>query len=164
MVEIAREGFRKTGEVLCPFVALLMAEHPSETAIVTDDEFPPETMIGDVPSWAFDNYTREGRATYAQFLRTDRASARWIRGRVSPSRQIALLGHVVFRVEGGVVRTRLRWKLADELRRLVDFECVGLESREAIEIADLGRADIPVLNEVRAELHGGQLQKADWLG
>jgi hypothetical protein len=155
MVEIAREGFRKTGEVLRPFVALLMADRSPETTIVTDDEFPPETMIGHIPSWALDVYSREDRAAYARFLQTDCASARWIRGRVSPSRQIALLGHVVFRIEGGVVRNRLRWKLADELRRQVDFECAGLESREAIEIVDLVRGDIPILNEIRAELNGG---------
>jgi hypothetical protein len=160
MVEIAREGL--TGEVLCPFVALLMAVRSPETAIVTDDEFPPEIMIGDVPSWALDIYSREGRAAYAQFLKTNCASARWIRGHVSPSRQIALLGHVVFRIEGGVVRNRLRWKLADELRRQVDFECAGLESREAIEIADLVRGDVPVLNDVRAELLGGQRRGIDW--
>jgi hypothetical protein len=136
-----------------------MAERPSETAIVTDDEFPPETMIGDVPSWAFDIYSREGRAAYAQFLRTDCASARWIRAHVSSSRQVALLGHVVFRIEGGVVRNRLRWELADELRRLVDFECAGLESPEAAELADFVRADIPVLNDVRAEVCGGQRQE-----
>jgi hypothetical protein len=162
IVEIAREGFRKTGKVLCPFVALLVADRSPETTIVTDDEFPPEIMIGNVPSWALDVYSREGRAAYARFLRTDCASAQWMRARVSPSRQVALLGHVVFRVEGGVVRNRLRWKLADELRRQVDFECAGLESREAIEIGELVRADIPILNEVRAELHGGQREKRDW--
>jgi hypothetical protein len=62
MVEIAREGFRKTGEVLCPFVALLMSIQPTEAGIIKDDEFPPEIMIGDVPSWALDYYSREGRA------------------------------------------------------------------------------------------------------
>lgn len=164
MVEIAREGFRKTGEVLCPFVALLMTDGRPETTIVTDDEFPPETMIGDVPSWALDIYSREGRAAYARFLKTDSASARWIRGRVSPSRRIALFGHFVFRIEGGLVRNRVRWKLADELQRQVDFECAGLECREAIEIADLVRADIPLLDEVRAELNGGQRHGIDWRG
>ncbi|MGA2492884.1 MAG: hypothetical protein ABSF67_08005 [Roseiarcus sp.] len=54
-----------------------------------------------------------------------------------------------------MVRNRLRWRLADELQRQVGFECVGLEDRKAIEIADLVRPDIPILNDVRAEPHGG---------
>ena len=161
MVEIAREGFRKTGEALCAFVALLMIDGSPTTGIIKDDQFPPEIMVGKVPSWAIDVFSREGRAAYARFLQTDCASARWIRGRVSPNRQIALFGHFVFRVEGGVVRNRLRWKLADELRRQADFECAGLESPEAIEIADLVRADIPILNEVRAELHRRPGQEAE---
>ena len=126
--------------------------------IVTDDEFPPETMIGDVPSWAFDIYSREGRAAYA-VSQTDWASARWIRAHVHSICQVALLGHVVFRIEGGVVRNRLRWELADELRRLVDFECAGLESPEAAELADFVRADIPVLDDVRAEVFAGDSGK-----
>lgn len=85
MVEIAREGFRKTGEVLCPFVALLMTGGQPETTIVADDEFPAEVVIGNVPRWALDIYSRENRAAYGLFLQTDCASTRWMmRGHVSP--------------------------------------------------------------------------------
>ena len=52
-------------------------------------------------------------------------------------------------------RNRLRWKLADELRRQVDVECAALETQDALEILDLNRTDIPILNAVRAELIGG---------
>jgi hypothetical protein len=155
MVEIAHEGFRKTGEVLAPFVGLLMSVQPIEACIIKDDEFPPEIMIGDVPSWALDYYSREGRAAYAQFLKTDCPSARWIRSHVPSGKQIALLGHVVFRLDGGVVQNRMRWQLADELRRQVDVECAGIESSDAIELLKLVSADIPALNHVRAELNGG---------
>ncbi|MGA2793161.1 MAG: hypothetical protein ABSE69_06440 [Roseiarcus sp.] len=155
MVEIAREGFRKTGEVLCPFVALLFLFQPTKNSILKDDDFPPEIMIGEIPSWALDVYSREGRAAYARFLQTESASARWMRGHVAPGRQVGLLGHVVFRLEGGLVRNRLRWKLADELRRQVDVDCAGLGSRDALEILELVNADIPILNEVRAKLNRG---------
>ncbi len=145
---------RKTGEVLCPFVALLTSVQPTRNSIVEDDDFPPETMIGEIPGWALDVYSREGRAAYARFLQTGSASARWIRGHVSPGRQVGLLGHVVFRLEGGLVRNRLRWKLADELRRQVDVDCAGLSSRDATEIFDLVKSDTPILNGVRAKLNG----------
>jgi hypothetical protein len=46
VVEISREGFRKTGEVLCPFVALLYPLRQQETAVIEDDGFPAEDDRG----------------------------------------------------------------------------------------------------------------------
>ena len=66
----------------------------------------------------------------------------------------AVLGHVVFRVEGGLVTSRLRWPLGDELRRQCDVECSGPDCPDASEILDLMRDDIPLLNEARVAVMG----------
>jgi hypothetical protein len=153
IVQVAREGFRRTGEMLCPLVALLAAEPRGSTQVDSDD-LPPEEMIGDVPSWAVDLYPREGRAALARFLQTDAPAARWVRGRVRPARRVSFLGHIVFRVEGGLVVNRMRWPLADELRRQVDVECSGPERPDATDILDLTRDDIPLLNEARVAVMG----------
>ena len=149
IVEVAREGFRRTGEMLCPLVALLSCE-PRQSTRIESDELPPETMIGDVPSWALDVYSREGRAALARFLETDAPAARWVRGGVRPARRVSFLGHIVFRVEGGLVVNRMRWPLADELRRQVDVECSGPNCADATEILELTRADLPLINDARA--------------
>jgi hypothetical protein len=149
IVEVAREGFRRTNEMLCPVVALLSCERREATR-VESDELPAEVIIGDVPSWALDFYSREGRAAFAFFLDTDAPAARWVRGRIRPARRVAFLGHIVFRVEGGLVDRRTRWPLADELRRQCDVECFGPDCPDASEILDLVRADLPLLNEARA--------------
>jgi hypothetical protein len=107
-------------------------------------------MIDDIPGWALDVYSREGRAAFARFLDTDAPAARWVRDNVRPARRLAFLGHIVFRVEGGLVTNRMRWPLADELRRQTDVECSGPDCPDATEILDLMRADLPVLNEARA--------------
>jgi hypothetical protein len=153
IVEVAREGFRRTGEMLCPLVALLSCE-PRRTTQVESDELPPEKMIGDVPCWALDVYTREGRAAFTRFLPTNAPAARWVRGNVSPTRRVSFLGHIVFRVEGGLVANRMHWPLADELRRQVDVECSGPECSDASEILELMRADLPLLNQARAVVAG----------
>ena len=153
IVEVAREGFRRTGEMLCPLVALLSCEQRQATQLESD-ELPPEEMIGDVPSWALDVYTREGRAAFARFLETDALAARWVRRNVSPARRVSFLGHIVFRVEGGLVTNRMRWPLAEELRRQVDVECSGRGCPDATEILELLRDDIPRLNEARAAVMG----------
>ena len=73
LVEIARESYRRTGVVLGPLVALLSREF-SDDAIIRRDDIPPETMIGELPSWALDLYSREGKAALARFLQTDARS------------------------------------------------------------------------------------------
>jgi hypothetical protein len=153
IVEVAREGFRRTRVVLCPLVALLACE-PRQLSQIESDDLPPGDMIGDVPAWALDVYTREGRAAFARFLQTDAAAARWVRRNVSPARRMSFLGHIVFRVEGGLVVNRMRWPLGDELRRQVDYECSGRDCPDAAEILGLMRDDIPLLNEVRVAVMG----------
>jgi hypothetical protein len=154
VVEIAREGFRKAGEVLCPFVALLWPILQDQTATVENDDFAPEVMIGDVPGWAYDVYSREGRAALANFIESRTETARWVRDHIPSRQRVAFLGGIVFRVEGGLVRKRLRWKTGDELRRMVDIECNGLHCRDAAEILQLMKTDIPILNDVRSQLIG----------
>ena len=61
ILEIARMGYARTGEVLSPFVALLSREL-TEPVRVEPDALPPEIMIGDTPGWTYDLFSREGRA------------------------------------------------------------------------------------------------------
>jgi hypothetical protein len=152
VVEIAREGFRKVGEVLCPFVALLCPERQGETTALADDYLPPEIEIRGIPGWAFDLYSREGRRAFSAFLERDSDTAWWVRAHIPPAQRVSFLGGIVFRVEGGGMRSRLRWRQADVLRGLVDVECQGAHCSDASEILDLMPADMPLLNEVRAHV------------
>ena len=153
IVEVARAGFRRARTVLCPLVALL-AREPRQAAQVENDDLPAENIIGDVPSWALDVYTREGRAAFARLLETDAPAARWVQRNVRQARRVSFLGHIVFRVEGGLVINRMPWPLAEELRRQVDYECSGPGCPDATEILELMRDDIPRLNEARAAVMG----------
>jgi hypothetical protein len=153
IVEVAREGFRRTSTVLCPLVALLACER-RQAAQIENDDLPAEDVIEDVPGWSLDVYTREGRAAFARLLETDAPGARWVKRNVRQARRVSFLGHIVFRVEGGLVANRLRWPLAEELRRQVDVECSGPECPDATEILELMRDDIPRLNEARAAVMG----------
>ena len=72
VVEVAREGFRRTGEMLSSLVALLSCGPPQATRIESD-ELPPETMIGDVLSWALDVYSREAPGCARALSRNRRA-------------------------------------------------------------------------------------------
>jgi hypothetical protein len=101
--------------------------------------------------FAVDYFCREGREAYRQFLRTDCPTAEWISAHVPRSNQIALLGMLVFAVEGGQMRKRLRWELADGLRDTWTRECHGRYCPDATEILALLHQDLGLLNEVRAK-------------
>jgi hypothetical protein len=152
LVEIAREGHRRSGEVLPIFMALLAPYQSRLTAGVQDDEMPSEMMAGPVPGWCVDLYSRPGRAALAKLIEGSTETARWVRAHIPPRQRVALLGTIVFRLEGQCVRRRLRWSVADELRRATDYECNGRHCRDASEILRLARADLGELNVIRAEL------------
>jgi hypothetical protein len=153
IVEVAREGFRRTRTVLCPLVALLACE-PSQAAQIESDDLQVEYMIGDVPGWALDLYSRRAALRSLGFSKPMRPAARWVRWNIRPARRVSFLGHVVFRVEGGLVTNRMRWPLAEELRRQVDVECSGPGCPDATEIVELMRDDLPLLNKARVAVIG----------
>jgi hypothetical protein len=113
---------------------------------------PPATTVGEVPGWAYDVYTREGRQALQALLQRDCDTARWVMAHVPAGQRVNFIGTVVFRVEGGLVRQRTCWPIGDELRRLVDIECHGPNCPDANEVLQLMRNDIGLLNEERARV------------
>jgi hypothetical protein len=154
LIEIAREGHRRSGEVLPIFMALLSPHLQHEPVSVEDDDTPPEIMVGAIPGWCLDMYTRPGRAALAELIEGSTETARWVRAHIPPRQRIAFLGTIVFRLDGGCVRRRLRWGIADELRRATDYESNGPHCRDATEILQLARSDLAELNDLRAKVYG----------
>lgn len=99
-VDIAREGHLKTGVPLCNFLPILGSLLPPLPHELTDDALPPERMIGDAPSWAFDMFTREGRRAIQSLLARDSATCRWTKKHVPGDRRVEFLGNLIFAVEG----------------------------------------------------------------
>lgn len=77
-----------------------------------------------------------------------------MRRNVSPARRVSFLKLIVFRVEGGLVIHRMRWPLADELRRQADFASLSPDCPDTSDILDLMRDNIPLLNEARVAVMG----------
>lgn len=151
-VETAREGLRRTGQILCPFVALLAPLSPHETADIVDDDLPPEGLIRGAPSWAFDMFVREGRYAMKVYLDGESETARWIREHAPASERIGLLGNILFAVEGGLLRSRLDWGTGSLVRRMAEHESQGARCPDGRPLIDLLRRDLPLLNEVRAHV------------
>lgn len=157
LVEITRDGYRRSKEVLPIFMALLSPHLKRELVSVEDDDAPPEIMIRDVPGWSLDVYSRPGRAALGELIEGSSDTARWVRAHIPSRQRVNFLGTIVFRLEGQCCRQRLRWEVADELRRATDYECNGPHCPDATEILGLVRADLGELNAIRAELMSGSV-------
>jgi hypothetical protein len=155
VLAICREGYRKTGEALPPLLALLALENGLRDG-ATDDRVPEEAMIGPVPSWALDMFTREGKQALTRLLATNAGIAEFARSMVPKQKRIGFLGQVLFRIEGGVLARRVGGDLSDRLRSQLMFETLGVEPLAAAQALDLMRQDLPLRNRIRHAVMGGQ--------
>lgn len=153
VLEIARRGISRMREPLPIFVALLSREVPRRQEgfqpTEKDDDFLPTIMVGDVPGWSLDWYTRPGRVSLRAFLRHDTPTGRWLKANVASRDRAEVLGGLVFRAEGGLLRRRLQWPTGEYLRKVMEVEAVGYGITDASEVLDLLRNDLPLLTEER---------------
>ena len=154
VVTVADRSFRRTREVLA-FMACILGTIVPKDQVLVDDPLKPTALINGVPNWAFDMFSHEGRAALALFLSFDCATARRIRAVVPVNRQIQVLGHLLFRVEGQLCKQRRQWQQAKDLRRMMDYECHGPYLPEASDILAMLTNDLPLLNLARFEAHNG---------
>jgi hypothetical protein len=156
IIEISREGYRRTREALCLLLPLLAAERDDDIPTFTDDPFPSEAMAGPVPGWALDAYTRPGKDALRRFLGTQAGLAIWTRHHLSPGQRLPFLARVVFHAEGGLLASRRRTALSGELRRINEEEASGVSPEAMREAMALMREDLPILNAIRAQIMEGQ--------
>ncbi|MER8809228.1 hypothetical protein [Mesorhizobium australicum] len=153
IVALAEQGFRRTREALPVLLPLLILALPSGELPVEDNEFPAAVIGRDgLPTFVYDGFSWEGKSALSRFLRQDTTSVRWLRKHVPAERRVAVLHGAIFRVEGGLVRQRVRWPCAETLRRLADEGYHGMRLPDPAAFLDMIRADLPVLDEVRHDL------------
>ncbi|VDC24365.1 hypothetical protein [Pseudogemmobacter humi] len=152
---VTREGYRRTGEMLAPLVALLTLENGLRDKM-QDDPLPPETMIGPLPGWALDIFTREGRAALAKIFQIDAGIRKWATDALPAAGRVEMLAQALFRVESGMCLQRQDGPTGERLRELMERECMGLSPDQADEVLALMRGAIPLLNTARRNVLGGQ--------
>lgn len=151
LVESARDGYKTTRESLFGLFPLIAYHFDDNEAVIQSDGMPQQTLCNGVPSWSLDYFTRRGRKVLSRFLRTNCPSANWIKARIPGNAQTKFLGGVLFAVESGLVKDRLIWPVAHRLRHHVEVHCQPY-CDDATEILKLLSRDIPILNQVRADV------------
>ncbi|MBX3579512.1 MAG: hypothetical protein KF723_20090 [Rhizobiaceae bacterium] len=156
VLELAQRGSVRMREPLPVFMSLLSLDVPARSSgyepIEKDDDFPPSIMVGEVPSWAIDFYTRPGRAAMKSFLRKSTPTSRWIEKHIAPRDRVEFLGGLVFRAQGGLLRARLQWPMGSYLNRTMVIEANGFGIEDATEVLDLLRDDLSALSKEQADV------------
>jgi hypothetical protein len=154
MLQIARQGFRKTGEMLAPFAAMLTLMNGIRGDFAQNDFMPHKRLVGGVPSYSLDTYTREGKQAFARFLKTNAGTVEWMMVNLPDKGRNAFVGELVFRIEGGCLNNRWAGPAADELRAQYELGCLGCSPDQAAGILYLMRNDMALLNDCRANVMG----------
>lgn len=98
LLAIVRENFTKTVTMLAPFVALLSLENGVVATGVADDSTPVETRIDGVPYWAFDMYTRPGRAALGRLILRNAGLVTWAGAFLPRTDRVRAAGELLFRL------------------------------------------------------------------
>ena len=82
-----------------------------------DDPLPPVQMLDGVPGYSLDQFTRIGNTISRALLRADPRLRQLLDGAgIRPGAQSRAVGDLLFLLEGGLLRHRVVWPAADELR------------------------------------------------
>jgi hypothetical protein len=83
----------------------------------TDDVLPSVQMIGGVPGYSLDQFTRTGNSISRAFLRENSELSKHLEAAgITPAARPRALGDILFLIEGGLLKRRVVWPLADKLR------------------------------------------------
>ncbi|TDK37031.1 hypothetical protein E2F50_09005 [Rhizobium deserti] len=150
VLELARTGFNRVREPLSALMSFVSPTFPGGSeAYGQDDDIAATHMVGVVPIWALDQYTREGREALRRFLYRDVAITRFIEKNVPPRQRLRFLGGLLFRSEGGLLRQRLQWHAGQSLRNIMEVEANGCGVDNATEALSMLRQDMKLLDQER---------------
>lgn len=126
---------------------------------IADDPLPPVQMIGAVPGYALDQFTRLGNNVSRALLRdAPDLRALFERAGLAPAAYSRAVGDLLFLLEGSCCRHRAVWPLGEELRRpyrpLPTVSILGSLTNEALRLVDAKASQI-------AKLRHGQLHASE---
>jgi hypothetical protein len=85
---------------------------------VIDDPMPPVQMLGDVPGYALDQFTRIGNTVSRTLAKEGPALRSFLDTLgVLPNHRSQTIGDALFLMEGGLLRRRVVWPFADAVRK-----------------------------------------------
>lgn len=117
VVATCRSAWKLTGNPMVFLLPLVWDRWIGSEHIVADDQMPQVTMIGDVPGYALDQFTRIGNTISRDFVRSDDVLRPMLYDAgVHRGAHARTVGDLLFLTEGGLLANRAIWAGADSLR------------------------------------------------
>lgn len=146
---------RRSSQCLLPVLLplwLLAVKDAGDDRPIIRCPVPPAREIGSLPSWAYDGYTRLGRAAlwklYERSPVIQQMTAHW----ASMGQRIDAIQSVLFEVEAGIATESLSHPLALDLQKRGRGCGSGMSGQSAANSVEIVRGAIPELNDIRCEL------------
>ena len=153
IVEVARLGVKKTGDILPAFMPILWERAEEEAQTTTKDDLPEVRVIGDLPSYTFDNHTRDGNTCFREFIKQSPEMRNYLQScNIQPRNWGRIAGKLTFRVESGLLAQRLNWQTGQMLLTKGNIFGRGIPIKRVPEGLELMKRSIPLLNDVRADM------------
>lgn len=147
-VTVLHEACRQAGLALAPLNLALL---PNVTLDgVEACEVPKTDLIGEVPAYALDQYTRTGKAALRHYVARNEGWAAFARKWGLPSAiHAAAAGELLFRYEGAAIDTRPSWSLGIALhQRSLRLGCFMPPEAVAEGLLTIAKG-LPAINELR---------------
>jgi len=111
-----QEAYRQNRLALAPLSLCFWPESAFTDEDGLDDELPPATWAGEMPTYAWDQYTARGKHAVRQFTQRNAAwrsfAERWS---IPAADHVAAAGELLFRAEGARVTNRRQWNAGLDL-------------------------------------------------
>jgi hypothetical protein len=148
---------RKTSQCLLPVIyplakeALARAGHSTQ---LKSNATPEVSIVGGIPGYAFDGYTREGREALASLGSVDEGIRELTKPISSNKARLDALSALLFAVEGGVCTEEVSDPAYEQLKTAALVSWSGIPQDTIADALATMREAIPMLNDIRKEIIG----------
>jgi len=144
-------AYRQSRLALAPLALCLWTDSRSVQVAGMNDDLPPVCWIGELPSFALDQYTRPGKEAIRRFAYS---SPIWrdfaLKWDITRSQWAQAVGEVIFRAEGARVTNRRAWEVGGRLyARSAVLDCY-MPQAAVPEALALIRRELPQIDHFRS--------------
>ena len=152
VLAISWVGHKKMSWPLAAFLPLIWHRARGATREIESDTMPPCSMIGDAPSYALDTFTRGGKTAIRELVKSSTPLRHYLTPHAPQARWPAIVALMLFRVEGGLMANRLRWKEGDAIKEVDDLTIPGLPREAVPEALEILKQELSTLNAIRTRI------------
>ena len=156
LVDVCQAGLGKMAYALPTFLPLIQQAAKSKTPTPVSDDFPHHASINGMPACEFDGYTRHGKQSIKALLNQSDRLRGFLKDKAPEKGWPKIVALVLFRIEGGLMASRLRWGLGDQIREDADLCGRGIALEAVPEAMYTMRDELPRLNDIRARIVAGK--------